>query len=50
MKTDKLISMMMPVDMIEQLKSIAESNRLSMSAQIRLVLMDFIKSHKDKKQ
>lgn len=48
MKTDKLISMMMPAELITAVKELAVTNSLSMSAQIRLILLEYINTHSRK--
>lgn len=42
---DKLISMKMSPDLILKIKTVAKSNGLTMSAQIRLILMEYLKNH-----
>lgn len=50
-KEDKLISMKMPIEMIDDLKELSKYNGLSMSAQVRMIVIDYIRkwkaSHKD---
>lgn len=42
---DKLISMKMSPELITKIKTVAKSNGLTMSAQIRLILMEYLKNH-----
>lgn len=42
---DKLISMKMSPELITKIKTEAKSNGLTMSAQIRLILMEYLKTH-----
>ena len=46
MKNDKLISMNMPEDMIQQLKKLADYNGLTMSSQIRMIVLEYLREHK----
>lgn len=41
---DKLISMKMSPELITKIKTVAKSNGLTMSAQIRLILMEYLKN------
>lgn len=41
---DKLISMKMPPDLIDRIKRVAKSNGLTMSAQIRLIILEYLKN------
>lgn len=46
MKDDRLISMKMPENMIGDLKKLAEYNGLSMSAQVRTIVVEYLRTHK----
>lgn len=41
---DKLISMKMSPDLITKIKTVAKSNGLTMSAQIRLIILEYLKN------
>lgn len=44
LQEDKLISMKMPLDLINRIKAVAKSNGLTMSAQIRLIILEYLKN------
>ena len=46
----KLVNFEMEEDKILQLKKIAKENERSLSAQIRLVLLDFLKEHDEQRR
>ena len=46
MENDKLISMKMPVEMIEDLKKLSKYNGLTMSAQVRMIVIEYLRKWK----
>ena len=43
----KLISLQLPEELIDQLKQISKENSITMSALIRIVLLDYVRSKKE---
>lgn len=43
---DKLISMKMPIEMIADLKELSKYNGLTMSAQVRMIVIDYLRKWK----
>lgn len=44
---NKMFNFQLPEELIKEFKEIADKNCLSMSAQLRLILIKFIKENKD---
>ena len=43
----KLISLQLPEELIDQLKQLSKENSITMSALIRIVLLDYVRSKKE---